>query len=420
MRSGLHASVESHMMGFAAEEARRTGSVVELAEFRSRFERAWKGTPERFGPPLSIQDGPQRPRIDPVTIDAAHLIGLTLPPLRWVVPDLLPEGTTIIAAEPKVGKSCLVYQIAVEASIGGDLLGRRVSPGSVLYLALEDGQRRGRDRLLAALAGRTMPEGRLGIRWSSNLIGKGLEQDIETWLDGHPDAVMVAIDTLGKVRPGTDGKRGAYEVDVQALAGLQNLFRDRAVALVIVHHARKASSDDFLTSVSGTYGITGSADTIVVIRRKRLEKFGTVYVTGRDIADSQIAVEFDQLTWRAAPGSLPAASFERTEVYEVIKRRGPIFAKAIADEIGKERSNVQHRIDGLVEDGAVKRTAGGYATTEIGIEIKEPRAPARVYVPSNYRHSNSDQSDVGHAREKRAEIVRDINEMLGADDAPGD
>ena len=36
MRSGLHASVESHMMGFAAEEARLTGRVVDLAEFRTR------------------------------------------------------------------------------------------------------------------------------------------------------------------------------------------------------------------------------------------------------------------------------------------------------------------------------------------------------------------------------------------------
>jgi predicted dehydrogenase len=36
MRSGLHASVESHIMGFAAEEARLTGTVVDLAGFRAR------------------------------------------------------------------------------------------------------------------------------------------------------------------------------------------------------------------------------------------------------------------------------------------------------------------------------------------------------------------------------------------------
>jgi len=32
---------------------------------------------------------------------------------------------------------------------------------------------------------------------------------------------MVAIDTLGKVRGPTDGRRNAYEVDVQALSKLQ-------------------------------------------------------------------------------------------------------------------------------------------------------------------------------------------------------
>ncbi len=179
-------------------------------------------------------------------MDAADLLALDLAPIRWIVPGLIPEGTTILAAPPKVGKSCLVYQIAVEASIGGDVLGRRVTPGSVLYLALEDGKRRGQQRLLAALAGRTMPRGRLEVQWDARAIGAGLEEDIREWLDGHPDAVMVAVDTLGKVRPAGDGRRNAYEVDVAAMNELQNLFRDRPVGLVIVHHARKESTDDFL------------------------------------------------------------------------------------------------------------------------------------------------------------------------------
>ena len=92
-----------------------------------------------------------------IGIDAADFLELDLPPLRMIVPDLLPEGTTVLAAPPKVGKSCLVYQLAVEVAIGGDLFGRRCAPGSVLYLALEDGKRRGQDRLRAALEGRTMP-----------------------------------------------------------------------------------------------------------------------------------------------------------------------------------------------------------------------------------------------------------------------
>ncbi len=83
-------------------------------------------------------------------------------------------------------------------------------PGSVLYLALDDGTRRGQDRLRAALAGRTMPRGRLEIRWGARTIGEGLEENIADWLDQHPDAVLVAIDTLGKVRGATDGRRNAW------------------------------------------------------------------------------------------------------------------------------------------------------------------------------------------------------------------
>lgn len=164
---------------------------------------------------------------NPRAIDAADLLALDLPPLRWIVPDLIPEGTSIVAAPPKVGKSCLVYQIAVETAIGGDLFGRRVTPGSALYLALEDGQRRGQDRLRAALAGRTLPRGRLDVQWSARKIGGGLEDDITEWLDRHPDASFVAVDTLGKVRQPSTGKRGPYELDVEDLGRLQALFKDR-------------------------------------------------------------------------------------------------------------------------------------------------------------------------------------------------
>ena len=180
-------------------------------ELRSDFDRVTAKIGERLGAPAHV---PEVRRAVGPGMDAADLLALDLQPLRWIVPDLIPEGTTILAAPPKVGKSCLVYQIAVEAAIGGELLGRRVTPGAVLYLALEDGKRRGRDRLLVALAGRTMPHGRLEVRWDANRIGAGLEDDIRAWLDEHPDAAMVAVDTLGKVRPRSTGKQHAYEVDV--------------------------------------------------------------------------------------------------------------------------------------------------------------------------------------------------------------
>lgn len=85
-----------------------------------------------------------------------------------------------------------------------------------------------------------MPRGRLEVRWGARRIGEGLEDDLTNWLDSHPDATLVAIDTLQRVRARTNGKRNAYEVDVEDLGRLQAIFRDRRVALLIVHHANKA------------------------------------------------------------------------------------------------------------------------------------------------------------------------------------
>lgn len=362
--------------------------------------KGWRDFRDALGLPaprvVDMRGTPVPPNVDAarppaVGIDAADLLAMDLPPLRWVVPGLIPEGTTILAAPPKVGKSCLIYQIAVEASIGGDVLGRRVAPGSVLYLALEDGKRRGQQRLIAALAGRTMPRGRLEVRWEARPIGGGLEEDIRDWLDAHPDAVLVAVDTLGKVRPAGDGRRNAYEVDVAAMNQLQNLFRDRPVSLVIVHHARKESTDDFLASVSGTYGITGSVDTIVVIRRKRNEAFGTIHVTGRDVPDEQIPARFDELAWTAAPAVLAEGTFERGEIYRVIEERGPIFPKAIGDILELERSSVAHMVETLVAKGAVIRTKGGYAVARVTLHGQIPSSP-----PLHHHHSKSEGSEGGH------------------------
>jgi hypothetical protein len=339
----------------------------------------------------------------PIGIDAADLLELELTPLRMIVPDMLPEGTTILAAPPKVGKSCLVYQCATEIAIGGELFGRRVHPGSVLYLALEDGRRRGQDRLRAALEGRTMPRGRLEVRWSARRIGEGLEDDLTAWLDAHPDAAMVAIDTLQRVRAHGDSRRNAYSVDVEDLGRLQAIFRDRSVALLIVHHSRKETTDDFLTSVSGTYGITGSADTTVVIRRKRLEPFGTVVVTGRDVPEAEIAVRFDGMTWHPAPIALAEASFERAEVYRTIEELGPIFPAAIAKVLDLSRTSVQNMVGKLVDSGAVARTSNGYE--KVGESLSLP-------------HDSSDSESHGSHRGYTRELDPDTVEgrlLSGAD-----
>ena len=64
-------------------------------------------------------------------------------PLRWMVPGLVPEGFTLMVGGPKVGKSWLIYGVALACASGGYVLGHlKVEQRPVLYLALEDGDRR--------------------------------------------------------------------------------------------------------------------------------------------------------------------------------------------------------------------------------------------------------------------------------------
>lgn len=296
-------------------------------------------------------------------IEASDLLRITFAPLRHLVAGLLVEGTTVLAAPPKIGKSCLVYQAAVEVALGGTLLGRQCERGSVLYLALEDGPRRAQARIRAALQGRHMSYGRLTIRTAAPIIGQGLEELLTDWLDSHPDAAMVAIDTLQLIRPSGDGRRNAYEVDVQDMGALQALFRDRHVVLLVVHHTRKdTSGDDFLTAVSGTYGVTGTADHILGLKRQRAEQLGILAITGRELPEEELTVRFADMRWEDAAGELVGASASRRAVYQAVRDHGPIMPVDIAKRTGTDRSAVRHLLRRLLADGAIAREDEGYVS----------------------------------------------------------
>jgi hypothetical protein len=54
----------------------------------------------------------------PKTLTAAELLSLELPPIRWSVAGLLPEGVTLLAGKPKLGKSWMALGIAIAISTG--------------------------------------------------------------------------------------------------------------------------------------------------------------------------------------------------------------------------------------------------------------------------------------------------------------
>src|SRR5262245_31745641 len=65
---------------------------------------------------------------------AADLQHKTFPPVTYCVPGLIPEGLTIIAGKPKIGKSWLALDICIAIAAGRFCLGDcRPAQGDVLY-----------------------------------------------------------------------------------------------------------------------------------------------------------------------------------------------------------------------------------------------------------------------------------------------
>src|SRR5262249_54590899 len=229
-------------------------------------------------------------------ITAKALQTKTFAPVRIIVPGLIPEGVTIVAGKPKIGKSFLALDICM--AVAGDrfTLGE-IKPvqGDALYLALEDNERRLKKRVDKILQAAKCPELEIHTEWRR--VDRGGLDDIREWCEAHPKRRLIWIDTFVKIRPLAGKNEQAYTFDYRSIEGLQKLAGEYQIGIVLNHHLRKASSeDDAFDDVSGTLGITGAADTIVIM--KRMAGMVKVFVRGRDIEEGEYAAEFNKQTCR--------------------------------------------------------------------------------------------------------------------------
>lgn len=310
-------------------------------------------------------------------ITGDQLDAKTFPPMRWAVHGLLPEGFGLFTGAPKVGKSWLVLDIALAVAAGDRALGK-VETGAarpVLYLALEDGERRlqGRCRHLLG-AGTPIPA---NLHLMVQAPQQGALEAIAAWLAIHGDQKpLVVLDTLGRVMPRALPGEGAYERDYRIGAQLKRLVDDYpGAALLVVHHVRKAASADWMESTSGTNGLNGAADFTVNLSRDRNSDAGVVKVTGRDVADGEYAVTNNDGRWKVDGNDLAeAAKRAATEAAaDGLGDRSADIMKWIADQ-GKpvtpkqvdealDLKDARRYLARLHEAGRLDRTGRGlYAT----------------------------------------------------------
>lgn len=322
-------------------------------------------------PPPSKRQTPQVPTPD--LVSAADLLAKDFKPVKWTIPGLLPVGVTLLAGAPKTGKSWLVLDFGIAVASGGAVLGKvQVDPGAVLYLALEDNQRRLKSRLSKRLGGAPAPDGMtFSTVWPR--LDQGAIDRLADWLAEHPDTALIVLDTLARIRPPSKGRDSLYTEDYAIGAPLLQLAAAHEVAIVLVHHTRKGEAEDPLELISGSTGLTGGVDNIMVLRRTRGTNEATLFVTGRDIEnEAEYGLTWDaQIAGWTVTGQGPhvGLSPERRAVFDIVADHGPIEGRDITSLLhpgvaitrdSKEWRAVRKLLKALESSSLIHKTTGGF------------------------------------------------------------
>ncbi|UTF50901.1 AAA family ATPase [Desulfomicrobium sp. ZS1] len=296
--------------------------------------------------------------------NGADLLEMDLPEVRWAVPDLLPQGLAILAGGPKLGKSWLIYSICAGMGAGCRVLGHFQTPqAKSLYLALEDGKRRLQDRMKALFRNEPAIKSGLSnvdfqITWPRFDDEGGLEK-LESYVEENvPNGLkLVVIDTLAKVGPKSKSKGlNAYESDSIIMTRIKSMADKHGICILIVTHLSKLrTSKDPFDNITGSMGQFGTADTAMLLTRKRGASTATLQTTGRDIEGHSYELAWSNPGWSCsgyANEDEVDLTPERLAILQAFRDDGgSLSPNMVASTLGKTPSNTGKLIKKLVEEG---------------------------------------------------------------------
>ncbi len=302
---------------------------------------------------------PARPAAAPQPVtgwSAAELLAADFPEPAWAVPGFVPVGLSALGGRPKVGKSWLALQIAIAVGTGGMVFNQRVTPGKVLYLALEDNGRRLRDRALK----QGMPASAT-IRFETSwprltqgglaLLAKAIDAEGYTF---------VVLDTLGRALGRLD--RNDYGDNTELMGALQELAIARDIAVLAVDHTRKPVAglpSDPVDDIIGSTGKTGAVDAVLSLTRSQGKRGAVLSITGREVTQESYALSWAGVTccWQL-DGTAEEVEMQgrRGAVLDLFRERHPetLTTKEIADHTGIGTNHVSPILQDLVKRGYLR------------------------------------------------------------------
>lgn len=261
------------------------------------------------------------------TISMTELYDTAYSPKKPLIDGLLYNGIYIFVGAPKTGKSFAMEQIGYHISCGKELWDRKVTQGTVLYLALEDDYTRLQSRLYKMFGVEDTPNYFFSVK--SEMISNGLEGQLKEFISEHKDTSLIIIDTLQKVRE--LNADFSYAKDYDVITSLKNLADENNLCIVLVHHTRKQEGTDAFDSISGTNGLFGAADGAFVLHKdKRTNSDAVLDISGRDIQDQRLHLHRNEnCLWELTKAEIETFEEPKDELLEeiasLINKENPVW-----------------------------------------------------------------------------------------------
>lgn len=230
---------------------------------------------------------------------------------------LLVEGTCILSAKPKLGKSWLALSMCVAVAKGEDFLGYHTNQCSTLYLDLETSEQLQQKRLKKVLHGEPVPKN-FYLETETNPIEDGFIEQVEAYLEEDPNIGIVVIDVFQIIRsPSKNSKESEYEHAYRDITPLNELAQKHHISIILVCHDRKAvDPDDPFSNILGSTGLQGAATQMMVMFRKRKDDPIHISIKGKTIDGlPELNVQLDDARWQIVEG-VDTAGREKAERLE--------------------------------------------------------------------------------------------------------
>ena len=335
-------------------ETRKSVDAMIKKNNPSKLERLNWSTQDMFevrGSIIQLAKGvPEEEIVKPVSntmdwISLGTIIKKDYEPIEEIVEGMLTSGLFFLASKPKLGKSFLTMHLCHSIATGTPFLGRPVIQGTVLFVALEDNERRINSR--AKLMDLDECDNFL-LSFTSPKLMEGLEEALVKKIHAvraDPnmlDVKLIILDTFIRAKSSKKvGGNDAYEEGSFLIDKFQrDMLAENVCAMANTHDKKgdERKGEDTINRMIGTSAYQGQDGNWRLDRARGTgieDPETTMTIVARDLPEQEYQIKLNNGTWTMVGVA------EQGEKHDKLTRNILACVEAISESIADDSREVQ-------------------------------------------------------------------------------